>query len=330
MNYSTHKLTLDVAGSGVQRAITLRRGESAHALEVSFTDGGKPYTITQDCTAMFAAAKPDDTQILNTCTISENRVIAEITPQTTAVIGRVDCEIRLYGVGEMLIIAPRFCIFVEETAIDEDGVASSDEYSALDELIGRAQNAISAGLITAAEATVDAHNGTPSVEVHQENITGGKKLVFAFSGLKGDTGIQGVKGDTGNKGDKGDKGDTGESGVYVGSDPIPEGYNVQIDPDGSADELVTEAPNDGQQYARKNKAWAIVQGGGSGTGDHTELSNRDAADQHPVSAITGLSSALNNKLDKAQGASHAGEFLVVGSDGEVTTQAFSVLTGGSY
>lgn len=31
---------------------------------------------------------------------------------------------------------------------------------------------------------------------------------------------------------KGDKGDPGVSGVYVGSGDMPEGYNVQIDPDG--------------------------------------------------------------------------------------------------
>lgn len=37
--------------------------------------------------------------------------------------------------------------------------------------------------------------------------------------------------------------------------------------------------------------WAEQQGGG-GTGDHAQLTNRDAADQHPMSAITGLSEAV--------------------------------------
>lgn len=36
----------------------------------------------------------------------------------------------------------------------------------------------------------------------------------------------------GEKGDKGDQGDPGVSGVYVGSGAMPEGYNVQVDPDG--------------------------------------------------------------------------------------------------
>ena len=36
-------------------------------------------------------------------------------------------------------------------------------------------------------------------------------------------------------------------------------------------------------------------GGGGGTTDHRQLSNRDAANQHPMSAITGLTEALNGK-----------------------------------
>ena len=40
--------------------------------------------------------------------------------------------------------------------------------------------------------------------------------------------------------------------------------------------------------------------------------------------------SLGNKLDKDQGVSRAGEFLIVGDDGKVTTQAFDTLEGGSY
>ena len=36
-------------------------------------------------------------------------------------------------------------------------------------------------------------------------------------------------------------------------------------------------------------------GGGGGTTSHTDLTNRDAADQHPISAITGLQTALDGK-----------------------------------
>ena len=39
--------------------------------------------------------------------------------------------------------------------------------------------------------------------------------------------------------------------------------------------------------------------GGSGTTDHSALSNRDLADQHPISAITNLQSGLDAKIDVA-------------------------------
>ena len=41
-------------------------------------------------------------------------------------------------------------------------------------------------------------------------------------------------------GSKGSQGEQGVSGVYVGSGEMPEGYNIQIDPNGEADEFVTK------------------------------------------------------------------------------------------
>lgn len=40
-------------------------------------------------------------------------------------------------------------------------------------------------------------------------------------------------------------------------------------------------------------ARVVHEGGGGGTNDHTKLLNRDADDQHPIKAITGLQSKLN-------------------------------------
>ena len=41
----------------------------------------------------------------------------------------------------------------------------------------------------------------------------------------------------GEKGEKGEQGERGVSGVYVGTSAMPEGYNIQINPEGSAYEL---------------------------------------------------------------------------------------------
>ena len=43
-----------------------------------------------------------------------------------------------------------------------------------------------------------------------------------------------------------------------------------------------------------------MQTGGSGTTDHSKLKNRDASDQHPISAITDLSNTLSRKMDEGE------------------------------
>ena len=73
----------------------------------------------------------------------------------------------------------------------------------------------------------------------------------------------------------------------------------------------------GQVLAKASDADLDVEwadGGGSGTSDHAKLSNRDAADQHPISAITGLETALDAKQP-------AGSYLTQESDPTVPAWA---------
>lgn len=65
----------------------------------------------------------------------------------------------------------------------------------------------------------------------------------------------------------------------------------------------------GQVLAKASDADLDVEwaDGGNGTADHAKLSNRDASDQHPISAITGLENALDAKQP-------AGSYLTQESD----------------
>lgn len=71
----------------------------------------------------------------------------------------------------------------------------------------------------------NADSGINELTITMEN--GQKSVVQLRNGSKGPTGAQGVKGETGERGEQ------GVSGVYVGSGEMPQGYNVQIDPDGT-------------------------------------------------------------------------------------------------
>lgn len=65
----------------------------------------------------------------------------------------------------------------------------------------------------------------------------------------------------------------------------------------------------------------------SETADHRELSNRDAPYQHPITAIAGLEAALDGKQDNNIGKASAGQFLVVGDDGIITTRVMPTYDG---
>ena len=76
-------------------------------------------------------------------------------------------------------------------------------------------------------------------------------------------------------------------------------YRTSAEQDVIDSTKLTDAPTDGKEYARKNGSWQEVVGGG-GTSDHSQLTNRDAANQHPITAITGLQTALDGKADAAE------------------------------
>ena len=53
-----------------------------------------------------------------------------------------------------------------------------------------------------------------------------------------------LKGEKGDRGEDGIQGKDGVSGVYVGGGDFPEGYNIKIDPNGEADDVVTRTEFD--------------------------------------------------------------------------------------
>ena len=268
MNSSVHRITLDVAETASHSAVTFRQGENAHRMEISFTDNGLPYRVSGECYAVLAARKSDGTQLLHACSIVNDTVIYTLTAQTTAAPGRLECEVRLYGENSKLLIAPKFSMFVEDSTIDESGIESTDEFSALNDLISRAAtvsvfrikgyfdsaedlerisspavgDTYAIGTESPYEIYVwDAVNGewvnhgTLQGEPGEQGVQGEK----GEQGERGEQGVQGVPGEKGDKGDTGEKGDQGVSGVYVGGGTAPAAYNVQIDPSGEAAEFVT-------------------------------------------------------------------------------------------
>lgn len=143
MNASIYRISLDVHDTQSSVSLDVKRGDTNRKLYISLMDGGFPYHISEESYAVFTAKKPDENIVFNPCTIEGCTIIYELTPQTVAVEGVVECEIRLYDADDKLLTGPSFLLVVHETVYNEgDMVESETEVEALTHLISEATTAL--------------------------------------------------------------------------------------------------------------------------------------------------------------------------------------------
>ena len=156
MNYTEHKITLDVHKPVSATSICVKKGDNAHRLLINLAEGGYPYHIAEGCTAAFSAVKSDGKVIYNECTIDGDVIIYDMTDQTTSATGIVNCEIQIYGAGGDLLTSATFYIIVDDRASNGSGVVSSDEFTLLTAMIHSAGSATTGAYIAANRADMAA------------------------------------------------------------------------------------------------------------------------------------------------------------------------------
>lgn len=197
MNYSNYRASLDIHAAGSQAVLHAKQGDTKRQILVTLTEDGRPYLISSDCRAVFTAKKPDGSILFNDCAIEGNLISYTFTAQTTALAGRLDCEIRLYGADKGLITSPGFDIIVDATVYEDgDVVESAAEVSALTSLVSEANTLVS--------------------EVNRKLENG------EFNGPKGDKGDTGATGPAGADGAPGPDGKSAyqyaQEGGYTGTE----------------------------------------------------------------------------------------------------------------
>lgn len=197
MNYSNYRASLDIHAAGSQAVLHAKQGDTKRQILVTLTEDGRPYLISSDCRAVFTAKKPDGSILFNDCAIEGNLISYTFTAQTTALAGRLDCEIRLYGADKGLITSPGFDIIVDTTVYEDgDVVESAAEVSALTSLVSEANTLVS--------------------EVNRKLENG------EFNGPKGDKGDTGATGPAGADGAPGPDGKSAyqyaQEGGYTGTE----------------------------------------------------------------------------------------------------------------
>ena len=168
MKDSVYKISLDINEHGSQVVLKAKQSDTGRKIHISLRAGGTPYTIDEDCYAVFTATKPDGSILYNECTIEGNEIIYEFTAQTCAAIGRSRCEIKLYGKDDTLITSPRFALLIDGIVYPDGRVESTDEFSALVQMVSdtlTVQASASEAAESANEATGNAIEVTEKAKV---------------------------------------------------------------------------------------------------------------------------------------------------------------------
>lgn len=155
MILSTYRISLDIHDAHSSVCLDMKKNDTGRRISITLTDGGFPYQISEECYAVFTATKPDGNILFHECEIQRNTIFYDVRPQTTAAVGLMECEIKLYGADDKLITSPGFNILVNDTSYTEgDEVQSETEVTALTHLISEAATVITEGenVIAAGEA----------------------------------------------------------------------------------------------------------------------------------------------------------------------------------
>ena len=131
MDNVEYSIYLDLFKTGRQGVVRVTQNDTARVLCVSLTQDGKPYALSADATAVLRVLKPDGKVLYNACNIENGDAYYEFTAQTVSVTGTLQCAIVIYGADNKIISTPQFLISVSKTVGTDEGIESTDEYTAL-------------------------------------------------------------------------------------------------------------------------------------------------------------------------------------------------------
>lgn len=152
----THSIALDFGRDTLPITIFAKQyDKESRFVEIVPLECGKDYTLESGVTACLQLTKPDGHTVLKTATIANGVIKVELTEQTLAVAGTAVAEIGLYK-GNSLLSSQIFYIEIKRAAYNPDAPASSDEYPALIDALGKVETSVNSANSAAAAANAAA------------------------------------------------------------------------------------------------------------------------------------------------------------------------------
>lgn len=133
------KITLDLLRPESAVVVYAKQNDSAtRTIEATLLVGGVKYDIPEDCVATFSARKPNDKAIWNDAVIGESTLSYTLTQNDLKAAGLMIAEFVLYK-STVRIASFRFRVLVEESAVADQEIEDSDEFTALQQAIANLQ-----------------------------------------------------------------------------------------------------------------------------------------------------------------------------------------------
>lgn len=152
----THSIALDFGRDTLPITIFAKQyDKESRFVKIVPLECGKDYTLESGVTACLQLTKPDGHTVLKTATIANGVIKVELTEQTLAVAGTAVAEIGLYK-GNSLLSSQIFYIEIKRAAYNPDAPASSDEYPALIDALGKVETSVNSANSAAAAANAAA------------------------------------------------------------------------------------------------------------------------------------------------------------------------------
>lgn len=122
-------ISLDILDNKTYQYLYSKQYDEGRDIVFEITQNGLPLDLT-GMIATFQMKKPDNTVVINDCTISDNKISISITNQMTICFGRIPFQVQLIK-DETVITTVTGFLNVSESVVHPDDVISSDEFNAL-------------------------------------------------------------------------------------------------------------------------------------------------------------------------------------------------------
>ena len=166
MNKQITRLTLDVGLRDSYKVVFAKMGDTERRVIAEIKDNGEDYSLAGVNTVEVRCRKADGKQVTKNATKDNNTIVIDISGQMTTCKGTAIVDVVLYGTDGGVLSTAKFYLNVDDGAVSEDDIKSSNEYESLTDAlrtVGLAKEVANTALNTANEAVKTAESAMKQI-----------------------------------------------------------------------------------------------------------------------------------------------------------------------